>query len=203
MGMSAFNIHVDQLVSIARRAAPDALELLARKFPENKEIFEAGATLGETEAIAASTAAALLGLDVYSAQADQVLNMIRKRLTALSYFELISKIVSATGGAVALGSILKGWIDPAIVASSLSLLGTLAGAAAGWIGGGLGGRPGTLVTDFDTLVGKLVSAQSVGRKIRILQHDEAQRADLVKYLTVAEGLAEDLNRFVLRYRAAD
>jgi hypothetical protein len=192
-------VRVDELVSLARRAEPQALDALALKFPQDQLLFRPGGALGAGAGADPGVEVALLALDAYTPQAKRVLDKIRRTLERLRRLDLAAKLLSVAGAAGTIAFLTGKRVPEALIASILSLASGVASVLVAWGGTALGGGPGSLAQDFNDLVDKLARAASLRREIEALKGDPKAKAALADKLAEAERLADALNRYALKY----
>jgi hypothetical protein len=189
---------IAEIVGLLDTLAPEALEDLRRRFPDQRDLLRKGMVLGIADSNLEARAQAVLTMAGHMRKmAVGLVNRVRGRLRRANALEIASEVLALLGSSAAIGSAVKGWRPGIVGCAAASLLGTIFAIRVRFYRNGLLGRRDSLLRTFELLAEAPAEAEEIGRELEIALHPstgEAPPLQVEKLIERANALSRKVRR---------
>jgi hypothetical protein len=191
------DVEFGELVTLLDKVAPDRLEAIRRIYPEHSVQLRPGGVMGESSLTLGCTIA-LESLKAAGPAALTLVGKLRRRLAWSWRFDLIAKLATAAGAASAIGLLASNVIglDKVMIASAVTLLGSLAGLVFSFLQRDEGA--GSVPEAYNKLIKALVELDRLQRVLPPLCA-ESDNSEVQAAVASANSTAQILNELTLRF----
>lgn len=191
------------IAELLANAAPQTLQHLRSKFPEDAELFKQGYVLGESTSspdpssrkLAAIRAFAEAGLNTTEAEAERIIQILTERLKLARKIKLVGSIIASISSVGIISALALGQPSTALVTAIIALISSLSSLIGEHltqplIGEAKGGAD---------LLSQTLTAERRARELRLklLGADFESPADLISFAGVVNELAASIREVTI------